>query len=52
MLRAASHGLDPRAVDKRRLMPYMLPMTACQISHPVAIVILVISDDRLLHIGT
>ncbi len=49
MVGAPGQGQDPRAIDKRRLMPYVLPMTTCQISHPVAIFILVISDDRLLH---
>lgn len=30
-------------------MAYMLPMTAGQISHPVACIIQMISDDRLVH---
>jgi len=50
MLGAPGQGQNPRAIDKRRLMPNVLPMTTCQISHPVAIFILVISDDRLFHI--
>jgi hypothetical protein len=43
-------GENPRAIRERRLMPYMLPMTTCQLGDPIAIVILVISDDGLLHI--
>jgi hypothetical protein len=31
-------------------MPYVLSMTTSQIGNPIAIVILVISDDRLLHV--
>jgi hypothetical protein len=33
-------------------MAYMLPMTAGQISHPVAYIIQMISDDRLVHGST
>lgn len=39
----------PRAIDERGLMPYVLSMTTAQIGNPVAIFILVISNDRLLH---
>lgn len=30
-------------------MPYVLPMTTGQISHPIAVFVLVIPNDRLLH---
>ncbi len=30
-------------------MPYVLPMTTGQIGHPIAVFVLVISNDRLLH---
>lgn len=43
-------GENPWAIRKRRLMPYMLPMTTRQLGNPIAIVILVISDDGLLHV--
>lgn len=45
----SSDGENPRAIRKWRLMPYMLPMTTRQLGNPIAIVILVISDDGLLH---
>jgi hypothetical protein len=34
---------------ERRLVPHMLPMTACQVGHPISVFILMIPDDRLLH---
>lgn len=40
----------PRAIDEWRLMSYVLSMTTGQLSNPIAIVILVISDDGLLHV--
>jgi hypothetical protein len=45
-----SDGKNPRAIREWRLMSYMLPMTARQLGNPIAIVILVISDDGLLHV--
>lgn len=39
----------PRAIDERGLMPYVLSMTTGQVGNPVALLILVIADDRLLH---
>jgi hypothetical protein len=40
----------PRAIREWRLMPHVLSMTTGQIGNPIAIVILVISDDGLLHV--
>jgi hypothetical protein len=49
MLLASSHGEHPRAIDEWGLMPYVLPMTTGQIGHPIALFVLVISNDRLSH---
>ena len=40
----------PRAVREGRLVPDMLPMTTSQFSNPVAMLILMVPDDRLLHV--
>ena len=50
MLLTPSDGKHPRAIREWRLMPYVLPMTTGQIGNPIAMVILVISDDGLLHV--
>lgn len=47
---ASGDGEHPRAIREWRLMPHVLSMTTGQIGDPVTIVILVISDDRLLHV--
>ena len=39
----------PRAREERRLMAHMLPMTAGQVGDPVAVLIQVVPDDRLVH---
>ena len=52
VLFTSSDSEHPRAIREWRLVPYVLPMPTGQISHPVTIVILVISDDRLLHAVT
>ena len=49
MLLTSIDGEHPRAIDERGLMPYVLSMTTGQIGNPVALFILVIADDRLLH---
>jgi hypothetical protein len=49
MLLTPCDGEYPRAIDEGGLMPYVLPMTAGQISHPIAVFVLVIPNDRLLH---
>jgi hypothetical protein len=49
MLLTSSNGEYPRAIDEGGLMPYVLPMTTGQIGHPIAVFVLVISNDRLLH---
>ncbi len=50
ILVASGDGEHPWAVREWRLMPYVLSMTTGQIGNPIAIFILVISDDRLLHV--
>lgn len=50
ILVASCDGKHPRAIREWRLMAHMLPMAAGQIGNPIAIVILVIADDRLLHV--
>jgi hypothetical protein len=50
MLLASGSGNDPWTIDKRRLMSHMLSMATGQLSHPIAVFVLVISSDRLLHI--
>lgn len=39
----------PGAGEKRRLMAHMLSMTAGQVSHPVAVLVHMKPDDRLIH---
>jgi len=51
VLFTSSDGKHPRAIREWRLVPYVLPMTTGQIGNPIAIVILVISNDGLLHVG-
>jgi hypothetical protein len=46
----SGHGENPWAIREWRLMPYMLSMTTRQLGNPIAIVVLVISDDGLLHV--
>ena len=52
VLFTSSDSEHPRAIREWRLVPYVLPMPTGQIGHPVTLVILVISDDRLLHVVT
>ena len=52
VLFTSSDSEHPRAIREWRLVPYVLPMPTGQIGNPVTIVILVISDDRLLHAVT
>jgi hypothetical protein len=42
-------GHDPRAILPRRVMPYMLSMTARQLRNPVIFFIQVKTDNCLLH---
>ena len=51
MLGSTRFGQDPRSIRHRRLMPHMLPMPASQISNPIAILILMVTDDFLVHIS-
>ena len=50
MLLPSGDGEHPRAIREWRLMPYVLSMTTGQVGNPIAIVILVISNDGLLHV--
>ena len=47
----SGNGEHPRTVREGGLMPHVLSVTTSQIGNPIAIVILVISDDRLLHVA-
>ncbi len=49
MALTAGFGQYPGAGGERWLMPHMLSMAAGQVGHPVSLLILMISDDRLLH---
>ena len=49
MLIAAGFGQHPRSIAHGRLMPHVLPMAAREIGHPIAVLILMIGDDRLVH---
>lgn len=50
ILIASGDGEYPRAIREGGLMPNVLSMPTGQIGNPIALVILVIADDRLLHI--
>lgn len=50
ILIASGDGDYPRAIREGGLMPNMLSVPTGQIGDPIALVILVIADDRLLHI--
>jgi hypothetical protein len=39
----------PGTIRERRLMTHMLPMAASQVSHPIAMLILMKTNNRLLH---
>ncbi len=39
----------PRTACHRRLMPHMLAMAAAKVGHPMTFLILVITDNGLLH---
>ena len=39
----------PRSIEEWRLMSHVLPMATGQLSDPISVLVLVISDDRLLH---
>jgi len=49
MLPAAIFSEHPWTIAHRRLVADMLSMTAGQIGHPIALFVLVVSNDRLLH---
>jgi hypothetical protein len=50
MLLTSDYCQHPGTIRERGLMPHVLPMTAGQIGNPVVLFILMISDDRLLHL--
>lgn len=50
MLLTSMSGQDPGAVEKRGVMSNMLSMTTGQIGNPVAMLVLMIANDRLLHV--
>lgn len=52
ILLSPSHREHPRAIREWRLMSHMLSMTTDEIGYPITLVILMISDDGLLHILT
>lgn len=49
VLRTAYGREHPGAGEKRRLMTNMLTMSASQVGNPVAVLIQMIADDRLIH---
>ena len=49
MLIAAGFGQHPRPVGHGWLMTHVLSMAAREIGHPIAMLILMIGDDRLVH---
>ncbi|TKS61555.1 MAG: hypothetical protein EWM72_00303 [Nitrospira sp.] len=49
MLLASFRRQHPGTIREGRLIPHMLPMAASQVGHPIALLILVIANNRLLH---
>lgn len=49
MLGATFSGQDPRANRERWLVPHVLSMPAGQVCDPVALLILMVADDGLVH---
>jgi hypothetical protein len=43
-------GEDPGSGRHRRTVPHMLPMPARQIRNPITVFILMVSNNRLLHV--
>ena len=50
MLLPTGFGEDPGSDRHRRTVSHMLPMPARQIRNPIAILILMVSNNRLLHV--
>lgn len=50
MLCATFRRKDPWSKSHRRLMADMLPMTACQICDPIAMLVLMVAHNRLFHL--
>jgi hypothetical protein len=49
MSASTSFGEYPWAACERRLMAHMLPVTTGQVSHPIALFILMKPNNRLFH---
>lgn len=49
MLSATGFGHHPGSARHRRLMAHVLPVPALQIGDPIALIILMVADDALLH---
>jgi hypothetical protein len=49
MLVASGFGQHPWPVRHRRLVTHVLSMAAGQVGHPIAMLVLVIGNDRLVH---
>lgn len=50
MLLTSSSGQDPWTIEKWGVMSNMLPVATREIGNPVAVLILMIPNDRLLHV--
>lgn len=46
---SAARRHDPRAAHERRLVPHVLAVAAGEISHPIAMLVLMKADNGLLH---
>ena len=51
MLLATHFGQHPGPAGHRRLVTHMLSVATGQIGHPMTLLVLVISNDRLVHSG-
>jgi len=49
MTLATLRGRHPLSIDPRRIVAHVLIVAALELSHPVQLVVLVISDDTLVH---
>src|SRR5690349_16998120 len=49
MLSAARLGQHPWPVGHRRLVTHVLPVAASQVGHPIAMFVLMVPRDRLVH---
>src|SRR5690348_1385768 len=49
MTRATLRARHPLSIDPRRIVAHVLIVAALELRHPVQLVVLVISDDTLVH---